>query len=81
MNINIRKYEYSPALKKVLENTEYKMSDGLLNVLNIERSNQKIGLSEERITEVLPIITEHISFWREYPDLFVDFLLPKNSTN
>ena len=68
MSINIRKYEYSPALKKVLENTEYKMSDGLLDALNIERSSQKIGLSEERIVEVLPIITQFASFWREYPD-------------
>lgn len=41
MSINIRKYEYSPALKKVLENTEYKMSDGLLDALNIERSSQR----------------------------------------
>lgn len=36
-------------------------------------------MSEERITEVLPIIKQYASFWREYPDLFIDFLLPKNS--
>ena len=79
MSINIRKYEYSPALTNVLKNSEYRMSDGLLEALNIERSSQKIGLSEERIAEVLDIVKKYVSFWREYPDLFIDAFLPKNS--
>lgn len=35
---------------------------------------QKVGISEERIRENLPIIREYVSFWREYPDMFVEFL-------
>ena len=33
-----------------------------------------MGLSEERIREQLPIIRQYIAFWREYPDMFVEFL-------
>lgn len=73
------KYQYSAALEKMLKSNIYNMSDGLLNILDIEKSNQKIGLSEERVREAIPTIKQFASFWREYPDLFVDFLLPKNS--
>lgn len=72
-------YEYSPALKELLEDNSYKMSNELLSALNIEKAAQKIGMSEERIQEILPIFTEYASLWREYPDLFVDILLPKDS--
>ena len=46
----------------------------LEDLLNLENSAKKIGLSEERVTAVLPIVRQYISFWREYPDMFVDFL-------
>ena len=36
--------------------------------------NTKIGLSEERIRAIVPVARQYIAFWREYPDLFVDFL-------
>lgn len=78
MSINIRTYEYSPALREVLRKNAEK-SDNLLSVLNLEKTTQKIGLSEERIIDVLPIVKQFVSFWREYPDLFIDFLLPKKS--
>lgn len=32
-------------------------------------------LTEERVRAIIPYAREYISFWREYPDLFVDFLL------
>lgn len=35
---------------------------------------KKIGVSEERARAVMPAIRKYIAFWREYPDLFVDFL-------
>lgn len=35
---------------------------------------KKIGTSEERIMAVMPALRQYIAFWREYPDLFVDFL-------
>ena len=34
----------------------------------------KIGISDERIRAIIPAARQYISFWREYPDLFVDFL-------
>ena len=40
---------------------------------------KKVGLSEERIKENLPIIKEYVAFWREYPDIFVEFLCGENN--
>lgn len=40
--------------------------------LAVERDRRKKGLSKERIDEVLPALRKMISFYREYPDLFVD---------
>ena len=34
-----------------------------------------MGLSEERVTAILPIARQYIAFWREYPDILVDFLV------
>jgi hypothetical protein len=47
----------------------------LIDLLNLSsNSMKKIGLSEERIKAQMPALRECISFWREYPDLLVDFL-------
>ena len=35
---------------------------------------KKIGISEERIEAVKPALRQYFAFWREYPDLFIDFL-------
>ena len=43
--------------------------------------NKKVGLSEERINAIIPIAREYISFWREYPDIFVEFLCGDNPNN
>ena len=43
--------------------------------------NKKMGLSEERINAIIPIAREYISFWREYPDIFVEFLCGDNPNN
>lgn len=45
----------------------------LLN-LAVSSENKKEGLSEERLQAILPIAREYVSFWREYPDIFVEFL-------
>ena len=50
-----------------------------LNDLLQLSSSKKIGLSEERVTPLLPKIREYTAFWREYPDLFVDFLAGPNA--
>lgn len=36
--------------------------------------SKKIGISEERIEAIKPVLRQYIAFWREYPDLFVDFM-------
>ena len=43
--------------------------------------NKKIGISEERLKKILPVLRQYISFWREYPDIFVDFLVGSNPEN
>ena len=46
----------------------------LLELSKNKNISKKVGISEERIREQLPVIREYISFWREYPDIFVEFL-------
>ena len=52
----------------------------LSDYLDLSQKRKKIGVSEERIRAVLPHIRQYIAFWREYPDLFVDFMVRGNST-
>lgn len=52
----------------------------LLN-LTTNREQQKIGLSEERVNAQLPIVRQYVSYWREYPDMFVEFLCGPNPEN
>lgn len=51
----------------------------------IELSNskdlKKTGLSEERIQAQIPILRQYVAFWREYPDIFVEFLCGSNPEN
>ena len=47
----------------------------LQDLLNLNLAEQKIGLSEERVRAIMPAARHYIAFWREYPDLFVDFLV------
>lgn len=42
--------------------------------------HQKVGISEERINAIKPILRQYIAYWREYPDMFVDFLQTGAST-
>lgn len=42
--------------------------------LSHNKDAQKIGLSEERVRAAIPIARQYIAYWREYPDMFVDFL-------
>ncbi len=51
----------------------------LQDLLNLKANVDKIGLSEERVSACIPIARQYIAFWREYPDLFVDFLVSKNN--
>ena len=42
--------------------------------LSLNKSHNKIGVSEERVAAVKTELRKYIAFWREYPDLFVDFM-------
>lgn len=42
--------------------------------LSYSGDTEKIGISEERIEAVKPALRQYFAFWREYPDLFIDFL-------
>ena len=55
----------------------------LADLLNIAANgdNKKMGLSEERVNAIIPVAREYISFWREYPDIFVEFLCGNNPNN
>lgn len=46
----------------------------LQDLLILSNSRNKIGLSEERVTAAIPMVRKYASWWREYPDLFVDFM-------
>lgn len=46
----------------------------LLN-LSSTKDKKKIGLSQERVEAIIPVARQYIAFWREYPDIFVDFLV------
>lgn len=39
------------------------------------QDRKKVGLSEERVMAIVPVARQYIAFWREYPDIFIDFLL------
>ena len=52
----------------------------LQDLLDLSGNRKKIGISPERVEAVKPIIRKYIAFWREYPDLFVDFMVRGNKT-
>ena len=47
----------------------------LQDLLNLTTQRRKIGLSPERVEAVMPTIRKYVAFWREYPDLFIDFMV------
>ena len=49
----------------------------LADILNLSKDREKIGISEERIRAILPQARLAIAYWREYPDMFVDFMAGK----
>lgn len=55
----------------------------LQNLLELSSGKDvlKQGISKERLDAILPHLRMAISFYREYPDLFVDFLKGHNPEN
>jgi len=52
----------------------------LSDILEKLDPKKKVGLSEERVRAQIPEFKKWISFWREYPDIFVDMITPASST-
>lgn len=56
------------------------MSLQSLLTLSEEKDQPKSLITEERIIAVMPHLRRLISFFREYPDLYIDFIKSKDST-
>ena len=52
----------------------------LQDLLNLSSPSKKVGLSEERINAIIPVARDYVAYWREYPDMFIDFMAGENST-
>lgn len=46
----------------------------LQDLLDLSSGRKKMGLSEERLEPLKPYLRQYIAYWREYPDMFIDFL-------
>ena len=44
-----------------------------LMALSVNKNTLKIGISNERVRECLPELRRAIAFYRQYPDLYIDF--------
>jgi len=64
----------SEVLDKLLAPQENYSSPTLDAALGEGFTGKKVGLSEERINAIKPQLRQYIAFWREYPDIFIDFL-------
>ena len=56
----------------------------LADLMELSQSKEgikKVGISEERIKDQIPQIRDYVAFWREYPDIFVEFLCGSNPEN
>lgn len=49
--------------------------------LSSSKNAKKLGLSEERIKAQIPVLRQYVAYWREYPDMFVEFLCGPNPEN
>ena len=46
----------------------------LQDLLDLSQKRKKIGISEDRLRAIIPEARQYIAFWREYPDMFSDFM-------
>lgn len=53
----------------------------LMQLSRTKTLNKKTGVSDERIKAVFSILKQYIAYWREYPDMFVEFLCGNNPEN
>lgn len=71
------------ALADLLEisKDEHELSPKLRALLDLPENKKKIGVSADRIDKIKSELRQWIAFWREYPDLFVDFMQTGGDTN
>lgn len=43
------------------------------------KKSREMVLTEERVRKNIPVFRQYISFWREYPDMFIDMIKGKDS--
>lgn len=53
------------------------MQIGLIN--SMKETTTKELLTESRIRKIVPIARQYISFYREYPDIYIDSITPKDN--
>ena len=53
----------------------------LMELSESKTFTKKVGISEERIKAQIPALRQYVSFWRAYPDIFVEFLCGNNPEN
>lgn len=56
----------------------------LKDILNLAKDYSETReelITEERIKAIMPYLREYIAFWREYPDIFIDFMCGNNPEN
>lgn len=51
-----------------------------LLTLGEQNDTKKQGISAQRIDEILPYLRNLVAYFREYPDIFVDFIKGEDST-
>lgn len=61
---DIKKEEEESPVKRLIVNTD---SDFIKR-----KRDKELYMTEERVMSLIPEYTKYISFWREYPDLFID---------
>ena len=65
------------SLQDILEQQKQEELNGvsqtIWDLLDIKKS-RKVGISHDRIESIVPVMRDYIAYWREYPDMFVDFL-------
>ena len=49
-------------------------SEALDSLLSDDNKLQKVEITEDRIKARIKEIRDYVAFWREYPDIFVEFL-------
>ena len=59
----------------LMETSKIKVKSDFLEA----KKSREMVLTEERVRKNIPVFRQYISFWREYPDMFIDMIKGKDS--